>query len=330
MAGKVEMSSMNSNNAEATMPSRLIPVIFLLLIVAMACNIGATVDVSAAVASTQTAVAARTIAAPPTVAPTQSTTLTAVKTTQTPLTPTALVTSTATCQDKVGTVKDVTYPDGDQVQVGKSFVKTWRLKNAGTCIWTPKYTLVFIGKERMDGNTPIALKISVPPAGEIEVSVQLTAPKAPGTYRGEWLLYNALDKPFGWGDTASEPFWVEIITVGAGTPVSTATKGPSEIKASLVVDQAAYTGHCPATLNFSATVEMDAPGKVDVIFEAGSNAGYSFDLPGATSRTLTKAGTVTLPYYLNLNGSVDGWAVLRVLSPIETTSNIIYFTVICQ
>jgi hypothetical protein len=75
---------------------------------------------------------------------------------------------------------------------------------------------------------------------------------------------------------------------------------------------------------------MDAPGKVDVIFEAGSNAGYSFDLPGATSRTLTKAVTVTLPYYLNLNGSVDGWAVLRVLSPIETTSNIIYFTVICQ
>ncbi|MCJ7532244.1 MAG: NBR1-Ig-like domain-containing protein [Anaerolineales bacterium] len=321
---------MNSNYAEATMQLRLISVIFLLLIVAMACNIGATVDVSAAVASTQTAVAARTIAAPPTVAPTQSTTLTAVKTTQTPLTPTALVTSTATCQDKVGTVKDVTYPDGDQVQAGKSFVKTWRLKNAGTCTWTPKYTLVFLGKERMDGNTPIPLKSSVPPGGEVEVSVQLTAPKAPGTYRSEWLLHNAADKPFGWGQTANEPFWVEIITVGAGTPVSTATKGPSEIKASLVVDQAAYTGHCPATLNFSATVEMDAPGKVDVIFEAGANAGYGFDLPGVTSRTLTKAGTITLPYYLTMNGSVDGWAVLRVLSPIETTSNIINFTVVCQ
>ena len=321
---------MNSNYAEATMQLRLISVIFLLLIVAMACNIGATVDVSAAVASTQTAVAAQTIAAAPSVAPTQPATLTPVKTTQTPLTPVALTTSTPQCQDKIGTVKDVTYPDGDQVQAGKTFVKTWRLKNAGTCTWTPKYTLVFSGKERMNGNTPTALKSSVPPGGEIEVSAQLTAPKNPGTYRGEWLLHNTLDKPFGWGDTASEAFWVEIITVGAGTPVSTATKGPSEIKASLIVDQASYTGHCPATLNFTATVEMDAPGKVDLIFEAGANAGYGFDLPGATSRTLTKAGTITLPYYLTMNGSVDGWAVLRVLFPIETTSNIIYFTVVCQ
>lgn len=309
---------------------RLIFVFSLLLFVAMACNVGATVNVSAAVASTQTAAAAQTIAAPPTVVSTQPATLATVETTQTPLTPTVLVTPTATCQDKIGTVKDVTYPDGDQVEAGKSFVKTWRLKNAGTCTWTPKYTLVFSGKERMDGNTPIALKSSVPPDGEIEVSVQLTAPKTPGSYRGDWLLHNAADQPFGWGQTAGEPFWVEVNTVGPGTPVSTATKGPSEIKASLVVDQATYTGHCPATLNFSATVEMDAPGNVEVIFEAGSNGGYVFDLPGATSRTLTKAGTVTLPYYLNLNGSVNGWAVLRVLSPIATTSNIINFSVICQ
>lgn len=321
---------MNNNYGDVIIRLQLISVIFLLLIVPLACNIGATVDVSAAVASTQTAAAAQTIAATPKVVLTQPATLTPIITTQLSLTPAGLTTPTSQCQDKVGTVKDVTYPDGDQVEAGKSFIKTWQLKNAGTCTWTPKYTLVFLTKERMDGKSPIALSRTVPPGGEVEVSVQLTAPKNSGTYRGEWLLHNAADQPFGWGQTASEPFWVEINTVGAGTPVSTATKGPSEIKASLVVDQASYTGHCPATLNFTATVEMDAPGKVEVIFEAGTNAGYGFDLPGATSRTLTKAGTLSLPYYLNLNGTVDGWAVLRVLSPIETTSNIIFFTVICQ
>ena len=32
---------------------------------------------------------------------------------------------------------DVTYPDGSSVTRNNTFVKTWRIKNIGTCAWTP-------------------------------------------------------------------------------------------------------------------------------------------------------------------------------------------------
>jgi len=316
-------------------------IIALLLFVGLACNLGTPDGVSSGISGTQTAAVAQTLAAGQTVSAGQTAAArTASPTrpaTMPPPPPTATQAPSATqpsptplCQDKVGPIKDVTYPDGDQVQAGKSFVKTWRIKNTGTCTWSPKYTLVFFDKEQMGAASPIPINNSVPPDGEVELSVQLKAPTQPGSYRGEWLLHNASDKPFGWGATASEPFWVEITVVGEGTPISTATQGLNEIALTLKVDQPGYSGSCPARLNFTAQVQTNGPGTVELIFEAGTNSGYYFPMPGATTRTLTKAGTLTLPYFLNIESSMEGWAVLRVTSPIPANSTPLYFSVTCQ
>ena len=61
-----------------------------------------------------------------------------------PVTVTPVPTSTAaptsvpvTYCDWVAFIKDVTVPDGSAFNVNESFTKTWRLKNRGTCTWTP-------------------------------------------------------------------------------------------------------------------------------------------------------------------------------------------------
>jgi len=50
-----------------------------------------------------------------------------------------------------------TYPDGSLVARSSTFVKIWRLKNTGTCSWTPSYSLVFSGGDSMSGPSTVAL-----------------------------------------------------------------------------------------------------------------------------------------------------------------------------
>lgn len=90
-------------------------------------------------------------------------------------------------------VKDVTYPDGTQVNAGEAFTKTWSIKNTGSCTWDGNFTLVFMKGDQMGGVTPtVALAgNSVAPGGVVDVSVPMTAPTEAGTYLGYWALYNA-------------------------------------------------------------------------------------------------------------------------------------------
>jgi len=112
--------------------------------------------------------------------------------------PTAQVTPTNTVPaptatqgcDKADFVADVTIPDGTQFNPGDTFTKTWRLKNVGTCSWTTAYAAVFDSGERMDGPTTQALTGNVNPGQTVDISVDLKAPTANGTYTGNWRLRN--------------------------------------------------------------------------------------------------------------------------------------------
>ncbi|HEY6074649.1 MAG TPA: NBR1-Ig-like domain-containing protein, partial [Anaerolineales bacterium] len=55
--------------------------------------------------------------------------------TGTPGTPTLAVTVPADCKVVAVLIEDVTIPDGTQISRGKSFTKTWKFKNTGTCPW---------------------------------------------------------------------------------------------------------------------------------------------------------------------------------------------------
>jgi hypothetical protein len=113
-------------------------------------------------------------------------------------------------------ITDVTYPDGSIVSPGSSFIKTWRIKNVGTCTWNSEYQLVFESGDAMSGPAYQQLtNIHIPPGETLDISVKLTAPDTPGTYRGNWKFSG----PYGdiFGLTTGNPIWVEI---KVGTPDS--------------------------------------------------------------------------------------------------------------
>ncbi len=139
-------------------------------------------------------------------APTQ----TPIPPTATPIPPTKTPVPTAiTYCDWVAFITDVTVPDGSQFAPGDMFTKTWRLKNIGTCTWTPDYDIAFESGAQMSG-TNMQMPGYVAPGQSVDISVTFTAPSAPGHYVGYWMLRNAAGKLFGTGGWADESFYVDI------------------------------------------------------------------------------------------------------------------------
>ena len=200
-----------------------------LIIILSACDTLAepTLDVNlAGTQAAQTVVAVLTEQAAP--APTQpvieatattpvevlpTTTDTSVPPTDTPtLSETPAVTSTSEpCEDKAEFVKDITIPDDTVLLPGESFVKTWRLKNAGTCTWTTGYALVFASGEQMGATSPTNLPAEVKPGQEADLSVQFKSPGTPGTYHSDWALSNASGVKIGLKDKPEATFWLQIV-----------------------------------------------------------------------------------------------------------------------
>jgi hypothetical protein len=152
--------------------------------------------------------------------PTETVTLTPTAVTATiSLTPT--VTRAATrppavnaplCDDSVY-VSDVSIPDGTTLQPGEGFIKTWSLRNTGTCKWSTAYALDFSSGARMDGVIKY-IEAAVEPGGTIEISVGLAAPTTPGTHTGYWRMKNADGVFFG--------EWVSVKILVPGSAATTA------------------------------------------------------------------------------------------------------------
>jgi YVTN family beta-propeller protein len=77
------------------------------------------------------------------------------------------------------------------------FQTTWRIKNTGTCTWNSSYRIAFLGGERLNGPRGLPLRETIPPAGEIDISVTMVAPMDRGTFAGQWQLYAPDGRPFG-------------------------------------------------------------------------------------------------------------------------------------
>ena len=125
----------------------------------------------------------------------------------------------ADCTDRAVLSADVTYPDGARVPGGEFFLKTWRLRNSGTCTWNSAYSLVYVRGEQMGGDTAVPFPGDVKPGDSAELSVNLTAPGNRGTYRGYWQLRNQAGKNFGIGGRGDGSFWVEIAVTSPATAV---------------------------------------------------------------------------------------------------------------
>ena len=101
--------------------------------------------------------------------------------------------------DSAQFIDDVTIPDGTGIAPGASFVKTWRLKNNGTCTWTADYAIVFDSGDSLGAPAAQKLGSAVVPGQTIDVSVTLRAPAKTGSYKGNWKMRNAAGVLFGLG-----------------------------------------------------------------------------------------------------------------------------------
>ena len=127
--------------------------------------------------------------------------------------PTATLPPPTIC-DKADFVLDVTVPDNTVIAPNQTFVKTWRMRNAGTCTWNSSYSLTFISGDQMGGAPSTPLSGTIPPGGTIDISAYLTAPAITGTYQGFWMLRNPSGGFFGIGANGTTPFWVKINVAG--------------------------------------------------------------------------------------------------------------------
>lgn len=141
--------------------------------------------------------------------------------TETAVSPTSAETGTATTQplaqvtnaqgttvalcDSLQFVADVNIPDDTNMSPGQDFVKTWRVKNTGSCPWGEGYELVYADYANDLDGQPQPLTEVVQPGQEVEISVQFTAPSEIGEYLSAWQMENPA------GVTFEEIIFVRII-----------------------------------------------------------------------------------------------------------------------
>lgn len=108
---------------------------------------------------------------------------------------------------------DVNVPDNTTMSPGQEFVKTWKIKNIGTCTWGEGYKLVFsyssLPNDDSLNGVAQPLNAAIGPQQEVDVSVQFTAPDLPGTYFSVWTMQNARGISFQGND--NKALYVQIV-----------------------------------------------------------------------------------------------------------------------
>jgi inhibitor of cysteine peptidase len=125
----------------------------------------------------------------------------------------------ATCTNSVQYVDDLTIPDDTVLAPGESFVKSWRLRNNGTCPWLEGYKIIAIDDEPLPGETEVVLATAVAPGQAVDISVNLTAPDITGTYRSNWQMETATGVIFGVDGFIEDAFWLQIVVAEDAAPV---------------------------------------------------------------------------------------------------------------
>lgn len=117
-------------------------------------------------------------------------------------------------------VADVTVPDNTRFASGEPFVKTWRVRNTGTCPWPPSTQLVVVSDDALV--SPGSVHVGTLEAGETtEISVEMTAPPADGRYNENWRLSDG-SRPFGGNLTVV----IQVRSAATPTAVPTQTRSP--------------------------------------------------------------------------------------------------------
>lgn len=125
---------------------------------------------------------------------------------------TPTVTPTVLACDLATFVADVNVPDGTEFAPGKSFRKTWRVINAGSCDWSADYSIAFVSGDQLGAADSLKLGVAVKPGHSIDISVPMQAPDEAGNYAGHWKLRNAQGQLFSFSGGGSLSVEIQVVT----------------------------------------------------------------------------------------------------------------------
>ena len=193
------------------------------------------------------------------------------------------------------------YPDGTQLDPGENFIKTWTIRNQGTCDWTTDFYIKFENGSQMGGPNKVYIDNVVSPGETYTVEVPMVAPTSDGEYTGRWRFT---------ADDGTEMGWYSVVIfVGDTTP-----------PASFAVTSVSYS--MPLT-----TIPIVCPSKTTVEITANittSNAGvvtYKWDDSrgcsgcGTKSINFDSAGTKSITHSMLIGAAGDHWAKVYVDEP---------------
>jgi hypothetical protein len=150
-----------------------------------------------------------------------------------------------------------------------------------------------------------------------------------------------------WGSMAISPATSTVYTLSATNSVGTVTSSavttvnPTQVLPAPVlsptissgallvtgivisVDPNVYTGTCPTTVNFSATITANGPGTITYRWERSDGT-----VSPVQSSTFASAGTQMVSTTWTRGGGT-GWQLLHILTPRDAVSNQIGFTLTC-
>lgn len=201
-----------------------------------------------------------------------------------------------------------TIPDGTMIQPGKAFIKSWRVKNTGTCTWNPNYMLVFARGSRMSGPQSINLGGYVKPGEKSDLVIDLKAPDSAGTYTGYWKLQADDGYKFA-------QFWVNI-------KVPVVPFAVTRVK--LSSSPSSYAGTCPGTVTIKAEITTNSAGTVTYQWDSSDSVTSS-----KKSVKFTQKGTKTVQFDLGVTYTNIYWVKIYIDSPNHLSSSPLSVTSMC-
>ncbi len=235
--------------------------------------------------------------------------------------------------DRAEFVADVTVPDGTVFAPSETFQKTWRIANTGQTTWTTDYALVFVDGDLLGAEGIIPLEEEVAPGEQIDITVEMTAPTADGTYTSYWKMRNAASRSFGFGSNGTEAIWTKIVVGGAAAAAETTTTvtpaaGQALSGIDLSIDNTDVVASCPHTFLITAQLTLEKPASLTYNLEVGNDSGATIKVWTPITQNLV-AGIHPVVYELTIGEDTAGWARLRVTDPVQMLSNQVNFTLTC-
>ena len=132
--------------------------------------------------------------------------------TSTPVTPTPTRTNTpipVPC-NQATFVTDVTIPDNTTMYAGQPFIKTWRIKNSGTCDWTTSYSLTFSAGNSFGAPASVPFTKTTKPGETLDIDLSMISPSTTGDFTSSWMITGPNSSVFGVGTAPGTALDVKI------------------------------------------------------------------------------------------------------------------------